>query len=443
MLSPPTNNSPSSIAIGQVFKNFPLTREHLKIGCILFFIFAIEAWEMMIIVYIAPLIANNLKINPIAIGELISSMFIGMTIGAVLWGSVSNQLGRKKTFIYSLLFYSFMSFLSAFSMNYYMLYSSRLLAGMAASGMLLTTFPYFEELLPIRSRGSGSVYLSAGWPTGMLLALAATYFLTPWGWRWIIGMSSAASLCAILIIYFVPESPYWLAAVNRQAEARAVISRLSRGNILVPTNQLLALEEMQQGTWSQLLSKNIFKITLTQVGINFTFAYGYWGLQTWLPTLLQERGLNLPQSISFIALSAIIMFPGYISAAYLTHKMGRKKIMIAYVATAAMAGYLFAHTQTTVLLYTSNFILSFFSMGAWGVWNAWVPELYPTNLRVLGNSCFVLGQRFATIVAPIAIGLFVEKGATFTEITTFINMFMIVTIFLSFLLPETEGRPLQ
>ena len=218
-------HSTTAIQVGKVFETLPLTREHLK-GCLaLFFVFVIEAWEMMIIVYSSPLISRDFNLGPVAIGNLIGAIFVGMGIGSIFWGPLSERLGRKKSVIWSLVMYGVVSTASAFSPDYAVLYALRLVSGIVAAGMLVVTFPYFEELLPVHKRGPFTVYLAAGWPIGMMLAVGATIWLMPFGWRWVIGVSSVAACWALVVARWVPESPYWLAAAGRQEEARAAIAR--------------------------------------------------------------------------------------------------------------------------------------------------------------------------------------------------------------------------
>lgn len=435
--------SSSSCQVGDVFKEVPLTREHLKCCLALFFVFAIEAWEMMIIVYTAPLIATDFSLDALAVGHLIGAMFIGMLLGALAWGKVAERIGRKRAIIWSLGSYGVISLASAFAPDYSMLYALRLLSGIAAVGMMVVTFAHFQELLPVRHRGALTVYLASGWPIGMLLALGATVWLMPQGWRAIIVLSSLGGLWAIVVARWVPESPYWLASVGRQREAREVIGTLSRGAVRLPQGCELQVDRTTLGRQRDLFSSALLKVSLLQITVNFTFSWGYWGLQTWLPTLLQQRGLSLPQSYGFIALSALCMIPGYIAASYLTGRFGRKKIIVGFISASVLAGYGFANAQSLEMLYLSNFALAFFSLGAWGVWGAWIGELYPTPLRTLGYGWAIFAQRIANVLAPSLIGALIAYGSSFNVTTTIINCFLLVTVVLAALMPETEGKALR
>jgi MFS transporter, putative metabolite:H+ symporter len=440
---PAQANYTSTRQVGDVFRDVPLTREHLKCCLALFFVFAIEAWEMMIIVYTAPLIAQDFSLDALAVGHLIGAMFIGMLLGSLVWGKLAERIGRKGAVVWSLAIYGVISLASAFAPDYASLYALRLFSGVAAVGMMVVTFAHYQELLPVRHRGTLTVYLASGWPIGMLLALGATVWLMPYGWRTIIAVSSLGGLWALVVALWVPESPYWLANAKRQAQARAVITRLSRGTVQVPEDCLLQVDQTTSGRQRELFSPALLRISALQILVNFTFSWGYWGLQTWLPTLLQQRGLSLPQSYGFIALSALCMIPGYLAASWLTHRYGRKHVIIGFISASVLAGYGFANAQSLEMLYLSNFALAFFSLGAWGVWGTWIAELYPTPLRTIGYGWAIFAQRVANILAPSLIGALVAYGASFNMTTTFINAFMLVTVLLALFIPETEGKTLD
>ncbi|AZF21721.1 MFS transporter [Pseudomonas sp. R3-52-08] len=436
---------PSTLApnVGDVFKDVPLTRTHLRCCLVLFLVFAIEAWEMMIIVYTAPLIAEEFSLDALAVGNLIGAMFIGMLLGALAWGRLAERIGRKRAIIWSLASYGVVSLASAFSPDYTTLYALRLLSGVAAVGMMVVTFAHFQELLPIRHRGALTVYLASGWPIGMLLALGATVWLLPQGWRAIIILSSLGGLWAIAVARWVPESPYWLASVGRQQDARASINALSRGAVKLDDDCVLQVDRSTSGLHRELFKGGLLGISLLQITVNFTFSWGYWGLQTWLPTLLQQRGLNLPQSYGFIALSALCMIPGYMTASYLTGRFGRKKIIVGFISASVLAGYGFANSTSLEMLYLSNFALAFFSLGAWGVWGAWIGELYPTSLRTVSYGWAIFAQRMANVLAPSLIGALIAYGSSFNQTTTIINAFLVVTVVLTAFMPETEGKALR
>jgi len=434
---------PASVQVGQVFEDLPLTHRHLLAGLALFMVFAIDSWEMMIIVYTSPMIAKQFALNAVQIGTLIGAIFIGMGLGCVVWGPICERIGRKRSIIWSMVAYAVAAGLSAAAPSYAALYALRFLDGLAAAGMVVATFPLFEELLPVKGRGRYTVYLASGWPIGMLMAVGVTVLLTPLGWRAVLGVSTLAAAWALVVAAWTPESPYWLVGAGRKEEARAVLERLSCGRIPLPPAEALTVEHAEKSSPFDIWKGPLLRITVLQIAVNLAFSWGYWGLQTWLPTLLQQRGLNLPQSYGFIALSAVCMIPGYVAASWLTGRFGRKRVMIVFVVASALAGFGFANAGDRTALYACNFLLSFFSLGAWGVWDTWMGELYPTRIRVVGFSWGVVAQRVANTVAPSVVGILVARYSSFNLTATFIDVFLVITAVLALFLPETEGHDLH
>lgn len=437
----------NTVEVGTFFENMPFTKRHKFVGFALFMAFVIEAWEMMIIIMISGAIAAEFSLTPVQVGSLIGAIFLGMIPGTYVWGIVGDKIGRKKTIIYSLLLYGVVSAASSFSPNYETLYALRLLSGFSLGGVLACIFPYYEEMLPVKQRGKAAVYLSAGWPIGTLIALGITSLLMDvegalGGWRAIIFISSLAGLWAF-VISKVPESPYWLAGKGRTDEAKQVISDLSQGVTQVSKDTELFVSKVKQGSILEIFKSKMIKTTALQTIVNFCFSFGYWGLYTWIPTLLQQKGLSMGQSLGFVALSAIAQIPGYVAAAHLTSKYGRKKVMFVFVLFASIFGFAFAYSSNLFQLYTFNFALGFFSLGAWGVWNTWFGEIYPTNVRGVGYSWGVGGQRWANTVAPSLIGFVIGLGWVFGATVSFIQVFMVITLITILFIRETEGEILH
>jgi putative MFS transporter len=135
------------------------------------------------------------------------------------------------------------------------------------------------------------------------------------------------------------------------------------------------------------------------------------------------------------------MFPGYITASYLTGRLGRKKTMLIYVFVAAIAGFGFANSATINQMYFWNFSLSFFSLGAWGVWNTWMGEIYDTRIRGAGVAWGVSTQRVANAIAPVVIGAMLATSS-FLQTVTFISAFLAIAFVTAIFVPVTEGKML-
>ncbi|GAA4865135.1 MFS transporter [Saccharopolyspora rosea] len=430
----------STRQVGEVFQDMRLTRRHVLAGAGLFVATAVDSWELQAMVYVAGGVERDLGIDQTGVGTLISALFLGTIPGVLLWGPVADRIGRRRTFVLSMLAYGVLAACTAFAPTYSTMLAFRFCAGLLYAGAHSITYPYFEELMPVRVRGKATVYLASGWPVGLLVATGLAALLADTDWRLYLAVSAGGALCAFVVLAWVPESPYWLAMTGRQERARRALRRL--GGVDIPDSVRLTVPGRGRAEPLELLRGRLGRCTALQVLINFVFAWAYWGLQTWLPTLLAERGLSLSSSLGFIALSALLMFPGYVSASLLTARWGRKKVFVAYVVGAGAGGALFAAATSLAQLYAGNFLLAFFSLGAWGVWNTWFGELYPTSVRATAYGWGIAGQRVANAVAPTVIGFLLASAAGFTVVVAGVVGFLVLTAALALLLPETEGERL-
>ncbi|MFJ6425861.1 MFS transporter [Streptomyces hydrogenans] len=430
-------------SVGYWFEDMPFRRAHLLAATALFMAFVIESWEQLALVYVSGDLGSSFGIDEGAIGWALSAVALGMIPGSLVWGPVSDRIGRRAVCLWSLGAYGVIALVSAFSPNFTVLMFTRFLSGLALAGIYTVTFPYFLELLPSRLRGRAAVYLSVGWPIGVLLAVGVTQLLGGLGWHVVAVASGLAGAWVFAIRAWVPESPYWLAERGRHAEAAAVLRKLGAD---VPEGTVFASSaegKERAGQPLDLFRGRLLRVTVLMLVVNFAFNWGYWGLQTWLPTLLQDKGLSMSASLGFVALSAVFMIPGYVSASLLTGRYGRKKVFLPYVGLAAVSGVAFAYADTLTSMYVANFALSFFCLGAWGVWNTWNGEFYPTALRATGYSWATAAQLGATSLAPSVVGYLLARATGNSSTILFIMAFLAVALLCAAPLPETEGKDLE
>jgi MFS transporter, putative metabolite:H+ symporter len=427
------------LAVGEVFQGMPLTARHWLLGTALFIAFVIEAWEMMVLVLSGGLISADLRLSTTQLGTLLSALYVGMIPGALIWGKITDNIGRKRVIIASLALYGVFSFISAFSTTYSVLWWTRFVSGLALSGVLVAPFILLEELLPVRHRGRGAVCLAAGWPVGLLLAIGIVHLLHEQGWHIILGVSSLVGFWALIIAAFVPESPYWACAKGQPEVAIRSLKTIGGPNVLPSGRFELYVDNYEQGQFRHLLERGLLRPTLLQFAVNTVLSFSTWGLATWLPALLTARGLSRVQGDLFLVYTCVPMLPGYIAASWATGRFGRKPVMGWFLGLAAASGFWLAFSYSNAALYLAATGYYFFNQGAWGVWDTWMAEIYPTSVRGVGYSAGLAVQRVANAAAPVVIAVLLTNHAGFSYTVAFISAFLIVTVAITFFLPETEG----
>ena len=437
----PHDTSAARRSVGDFCDEMALSRAHVTAGLVLFFTFVVEAWEQVGLVYVSTGIGEEFHVDSMRLGWALSAVAFGMVPGALAWGPVIDRLGRRKVTVISLLAYAVLALLAGVSPAFWPFVVLRFCSGVAFAGVYSVTFPYFLELLPTRWRGQGAVALSIGFPIGTLLCIGVSQSLGTISWRAVAVVAAAAGLWALAVIRWVPESPYWLARRQRHADAARVLRRLGGD---VPEDATFAVDQTgPAGDVRGLFRTNVRMRFLLLLAVSFTFSWGYWGLQTWLPVLLQGKGLSVSSSLGFVAVSQVVSVPGYLLAAWMTRRFGRKKVFLWFALGAAAGGLLFGFATGTAQMYAGNLILAFFSLGAWGIWNTWSGEVLPTGLRGLGYSWSTSAILLANTVSVPVIGLMMDHGLPSSLTIGSIMAFLVIALIAVLPLPETEGRALD
>lgn len=185
--------------IGHWFEDMPLRRAHLLAAAALFVAFVIESWEQLALVHVSGDLGTAFGIDEGRIGWALSAVALGMIPGSLVRGPVSDRIGRRGVCLWSLAAYGVFALVSAVSPNFTALLVTRFLSGLALAGIYTVTFPYFLELLPSRLRGRAAVYLSIGWPIGVLLAVGVTHLIGGLGWHVVALASGLAGIWVFVI----------------------------------------------------------------------------------------------------------------------------------------------------------------------------------------------------------------------------------------------------
>src|SRR5579884_1741217 len=172
--------------------------------------------------------------------------------GALLFGHLTDRLGRKRLFTVTLALYLAGAVLTAFAWNFWSFLLFRCLTGMAIGGEYSAINSAIDELIPARVRGrvdltiNGTYWLGAIFGAGVTILLLGGQLLPEWvGWRVCFGLGGLIGGLMILVRHYVPESPRWLLTHGRQEEAeqtmRAIETHVSDLTRLPPVDKKITV----------------------------------------------------------------------------------------------------------------------------------------------------------------------------------------------------------
>lgn len=397
-------------------------------------------------------IGKDWKLAPTDLGLLGSASAVGMAIGAAVAGVVADRWGRRTVITYTLILFGIASALSALAPNFELLLFFRFLTGLGLGGELPAASTLVSEFSPAKARGRMVVFLESFWAWGWIIAALIAYLLIPvYGWRVGFLLGGVPALYAAYLRKGIPESPRYLEQKGLLKQADAIVSEMEQqAGIKNEHTSDKSFDKDQNGQrvmfselWSRPYLRRTLVLWILWLGINF----GYYGFVLWTPTLLVGKGFSLVKGFEFTLIMCIAQLPGYYSSAYLIEKIGRKAVLVIYLAGTAIAAYLFGHGESVNFILFAGCLLYFFSLGAWGAVYAYTPEVYPTRVRGSGVGWAAAVGRIGAISAPYIVGMIYQakgKLAGFNEVFLVLTIvFAIVAAVVAAAGVETKGRTLD
>jgi putative MFS transporter len=234
----------------------------------------------------------------------------GLTIGSYVWGVIADNVGRRVAILLSGIMFigtAICGATPAFQWNLLMCF----FMGLAAGGMLPVTYALLAECMPAKHRGwtlvlVGAFGLIGGW---FAASGAATLFEPHFGWRIMWFLNAPTGLILILCNRQIPESPRFLLARGRLAEARELVARYA---VQVDPRQWVADSTPQRAVVDSAteILQGRYRATTTMLNFAAT-AWGLvnFGLLLWLPADLRDRGYSVSGSNELLFYSSLLALP--------------------------------------------------------------------------------------------------------------------------------------
>ncbi|MDV8071348.1 MFS transporter [Rhodococcus sp. IEGM 1366] len=415
-----------------------------------------DAWDVVLNGFLTPLVGDYWDLGIGARSLVATANLIGMAVGAVLWGSIADKMGRKKAFSITMLIFAIFSVLGAFSPNFTIFVILRFLAGVGLGGCIPVDYAIVSEFSPAKLRGRILAAMDIWWPIGGTVCGLVATLLVPIDadirWRWMLVFMVLPALLLFWVRRSIPESPLFLAQAGREKEARVIIDDLvTRTGAPVEKYSIEAKkspEKMSIGTAFEQL-REIWRfnprITLTAWALFVTIMLLYYAALSWMPSILRAQGYGDYAAFTGTTLMTSVGIIGVLTSAWLCEAFGRKWVIGLSAPVAAVALVLFALTlnvSSTALVFLAVF--GFLIQVAIPVLYAYVSELYPTSMRASGFGWASSVSRVATGLAPLLFGtvLWPIFGLPITFAITGIAVLAAV-LWMTVGAPETRGRDLD
>ena len=413
-----------------------------------------------------PQIRFEYSLNGWLLGLASTSVILGAMLGAMGWGYIADQFGRKPVFHYTLLIAATGALVSAFAFSYPILCIGLFLSGLGIGGNLPIDGTLFLEFVPTENQ-SYLTLLSLFWPLGQVLMSVMSWITMPsnscdimgcdWknniGWRYLMLCLALVTIIMIILRNFYLkflESPKNLVSRGEPLAALKVLNQLAERNhaegyVRVEAFELeiqdLEFEETGWNAYKPLFSKELRVTTILITLIWISIAVGYTLFNAFLPALLKTNQDSMPSSNSFLEYFIISMFgiPGSFAGMYfIDSRLGRKGSMASSALLTAISLVLVSLSESNFSRMVYSGLVSFFQNAMYGVIYSYTPEVFPTNVRGKGVGIASAASKLIASLAPLAGGSLLLLGPAVPVI--FASAFIFVGTILMLLLPiETRG----
>ena len=428
-------------------ENLPVGKFHYTLLWVVGLGWMFDALDTGIIAFILTTLVKDWALTPAESGWIVSIGFIGMAIGAVCSGGLADRFGRKTMFATTLLIYSLATAACAFAPNLTWLLVFRFIVGVGLGGQLPVAVTLVSEYIPSHVRGRFIVLLESFWGLGWLVAALVSYFAIPkFGWQIAFLMGGLPALYVYVIIKKIPESIPYLINRGRIDEAHELVQEIER-QAGVPVIEHLVVKpvaEKQRVSFKQLWSGAFARRSLMLWLIWFGIVFSYYGIFTWLPSLLVKQGYTVVQSFEYVLIMILAQLPGYVCAAWLIERLGRKATLASFITACAISAYLFGQADSMFSVMVWGCLMSFFNLGAWGVLYTYTPEQYPANIRAFGAGWASAIGRIGGIAAPIVVTHMMVGHDGFHQVFMMFTLVLLaVALVIVVLGEETQGKTLE
>jgi MFS family permease len=378
----------------------------------------LDGMDVMVYSLVLPTLLLEWHITKGQAGLLSTATLLLSSLGGWLAGILADRVGRVRMLKLTIFWFAFFTFLSGFTRDFEQLLVVRGLQGLGFGGEWAVGAALMGETVRTRFRGRAVGTVQAGWAIGWgfsVILFTILFSRLPHELAWRV-MFWIGILPALLIVYI-------------------------RGKVEEPE---IYRNRKEQARFLDIFSRPHLRTTLLASLMALGAQGGYHAVTTWLPLYLRtSRGLSTLNTGAYLFVVITGAFFGYLTAAYLTDSIGRKRTLILFAACSFFAVIFYAGFPiSNHLMLLLGFPLGFFPSGSFSPMGAYFSELFPTSMRASGAGFAYNLGRGAGAVFPTLVGYVSGHTSLGTSITLFGSGAFLVMILGVLFLPETRGRQL-
>jgi MFS family permease len=413
----------------------PWSRWHWRVVAALGITWILDGLEVTVVGSLGPALQHTdaLALSAAEVGFTGSAYVGGAVLGALFFGRLADRIGRKPLFLVTLSVYLVATLLTAFTFDFESFAFCRLLTGFGIGGEYAAINSAIDELIPARVRGivdlaiNGSFWLGAAAGAALSIVLLEPGRFGPdLGWRLAFAFGSVLTIAILLVRRHLPESPRWLLARGRVAEAEAIVNRIEaevarEHGPRAECEDAFAIRLRPHVSWGEIARLILTRYRLRAL-LSFTLmstqAFFYNAIFfTYALVLTNFYGVSAASVGYYIFPFALGNFLGPLLLGPLFDSAGRRVMIAGTYALSGIGllatGYAFTQgwldARTQAVCWSAIF---FFASAAASSAYLTVSEIFPVEMRAVAISIFfAIGTGVGGFIGPALFGILIDTGS--------------------------------
>lgn len=376
------------------------------------------------------------SVEPTTLYLLLAAVDFGAIIGALATGWLADRYGRRPMMLLSTLIIVITSAAAATSPNLTFLIVIRGVSGLALGAFPPLAAAYLTDISPIRSRGLLIMPTVALGYFGSVFLVFLVRWLTPLqplgieAWRWAFIACTLLAIFCLVMIFYIPEAPRWLADKGRIAEAKAVLARFGGESIVWNEHPEAEVITSVNAANAQDTKRFIRSMAFFLL-IYFLTPWSTSGFPLLSGAVLVQKGISIDDSLLYVGVSYFGPIIGAILSGLVVDRLDRKTTLIACATAMMILGMGFGFANQPVLLMVLGLVFNIVIAIFLPVLVIYAAEHFPAAQRARATSWGWASRGIGATLVPLTLLPLMQSAgavAMFVVIAGILALFVVIVL---------------
>lgn len=373
-----------------------------------------DGYDLAVVGVALPLIMKEMNVSSTIAGFMASAAIVGMMLGAVLFGTLADRIGRRRIMAACLGLFSVATAAAGVTHDPITFSVVRFIAGLGIGGVMPCVVAQMTEFAPRRRKSLMVTVAFSGFAIGgIAAALLGKGLIVEHGWPAVFFVAAAPIVLVPIVLTMLPESMQLLVRHERIDALRAVLRRLAPGVRLDATDRFVVrTTSVSKATARSLWSDDRARSTAMFWLASFMCLFVIYGLGSWLAKLMVANGYELGTALTLVLILNLGALAGSIVAGWLGDRFAIRHVLAALYAVAGVCILALGFRLPLGALAVAVGVLGAAVYGGQTLTFAYAGQFYPEHVRSTGVGWTTAVGRLGAVLGPIAVGVLVALQLT-------------------------------